>query len=130
MDIFPETIPAANTATASKVLARWKAAKPESDGQTFEGAWLDFVREDYGRAVDQYLLLTRRIEEGKIQDPYLRFDSYLNLGRCYDLLGQREKALDCYGRSEKLIVGSSYVRMKSYVFQNYKEVPYRRPKRK
>ncbi|MGD0781860.1 MAG: tetratricopeptide repeat protein, partial [Candidatus Aminicenantales bacterium] len=130
MDVFPETIPPANIGKASKVLARWKAAKPESDGQTFEGAWLDFLREDYGRAADQYLILTHRIEEGTIQDPYIRFDSYLNLGRCYDLLGRRKDALDCYVRSEKLIVGSSYERAKSYVFQNYKEVPYRRPKKK
>jgi tetratricopeptide (TPR) repeat protein len=130
MDVFPETIPPANMEKASKVLARWKAAKSESDGQTFEGAWLDFLREDYGQAVDKYLILTRRIEEGTIQDPYIRFDSYLNLGRCYDLLGQRQKALDCYARSEKLLAGSNYERAKSYIFQNYKEVPYRRPKRK
>jgi hypothetical protein len=130
MDVFPETIPAANIEKASKVLSRWKTAKPESDGQTFESAWLDFLREDYGQASDKYLILTRRIEEEKIQDPYIRFDSYLNLGRCYDLLGRRKDALDCYGRSEKLIVGSNYERAKSYIFQNFKEVPYRRPKRK
>ena len=130
MDVFPEIIPPKNIERAAKVLSRWKAATPESDWQTFEGAWLDFLREDYGRAVDKYLGLTRKIEEGKIQDPYVRFDSYLNLGRCYDLLGKRKEALGCYARSEELIAGTRYEPLKSYVFQNYKEVPYRRPKRK
>ncbi len=130
MDVFPETIPAANVLKASGILARWKAARPESDGRTFESAWLDFLREDYGLATDEYHLLTGKVDEGKIQDPFLRFDSYLNLGRCYDLLGKREDALRCYARGEELIAGTNYERAKSYIFQNYKDVAYRRPKNK
>lgn len=128
MDIFPEKIPPKNIDRAAKVLLRWKAARPESDRQVFEGAWLDFLREDYGQAAQKYQGLARKAEEGKILDPYLRFDSYLNLGRCYDLLGERKKALDCYARGEELIAGTPWERAKKYIFQDYDKVPYKRTK--
>jgi hypothetical protein len=130
MDVFPENIPPKNIERAAKVLARWKAARPESDRQVFEWAWLDFLREDYGQAAQKYLRLARKAEEGKILDPYLRFDSYLNLGRCYDLLRERKKALDCYARGEELIVGTRWERAKKYIFQDYDKVPYKRTKAK
>jgi tetratricopeptide (TPR) repeat protein len=130
MDVFPENIPPKNIARAAKVLSRWRAARPESDRQVFEGAWLDFLHEDYGQAAQKYSRLARKVEEGKILDPYLRFDSYLNLGRCYDLLGERKKALDCYARGEELIVGTRWERAKTYIFQDYDKVPYKRIKSK
>jgi tetratricopeptide (TPR) repeat protein len=129
MDVFPENIPPKNIERAAKVLSRWKAARPESDWQVFEWAWLDFLREDYGQAAQKYLRLARKVEEGKILDPYLRFDSYLNLGRCYDLLGERKKALDC-SRGEELIVGTRWERAKKYIFRDYDKVPYKRTKAK
>jgi tetratricopeptide (TPR) repeat protein len=128
MDVFPDSVPAANIERAGKILERWRSSRPESDGLNHESAWLNFLRGDYPRAVGEYLELAAKIDGGRVADPWLRFDTYLNLGRCYDLLGERKKALDCYARSEELMAGTPWERVKDYIFQDARRIPYRRAK--
>jgi tetratricopeptide (TPR) repeat protein len=126
MDVFPDTIPQSNIVRAGKILNRWKALRPESDTLTHEQAWMDFLRGNYAQAVQEYLGLAKKIDRRQVTDAWIRFDSYLNLGRCYDVLGERKKALECYARCEELIAGTRWERAKDYILQNYREVPYKR----
>jgi len=128
MDVFPDSVPPGNIVRAEKILGRWASARPESDVMAFEWAWIDFLRGRNAQAAQEYLALAEKIDGGAIADPYIRFDAYLNLGRCYDLLAERAKALDCYARSERLIAGTAWEKAKAYIFQNYLKVPYTRAK--
>jgi tetratricopeptide (TPR) repeat protein len=130
MDFYPEIIPPANVAMAEKVLNRWKVSIPQSDGAAFDEGWLSFLREDYAGAIQHFRSLAPRIEEGKVTNPVIRFETYVSLGRCYDQLGDREKALASYVRAEELLRGTRYEPLKEYILQDYKTVPYQRPKAK
>ncbi|MGO9270343.1 MAG: hypothetical protein ACLQOO_08850 [Terriglobia bacterium] len=129
MDVYADNIPKANVELAGRILSRWKSAVPESDRQTFEWSWNKFLREDYPGAISLLRQLAERVDEGKVEDPFVRMQSYLNLGRCYDMLEERANALACYRRVEKLLVGTSWERAKAYVLQDYETVPYQRSRK-
>jgi tetratricopeptide (TPR) repeat protein len=124
MDVFPGTIPAANIERAGKVLERWRSSRPESDQQTHERAWYEFLGGDYAEAIKLYRQLTERIDAGKVADPWVGFDTYLNLGRSYDMLNQRGEALACYRRVETLLPGTRWESAKGYILQDYETVPF------
>ncbi|HVN77674.1 MAG TPA: hypothetical protein VMW38_01620 [Terriglobia bacterium] len=128
MDFHPEIIPPANVERAGKVLNRWKESIPQSDGALFDEGWLSFLREDYAGAIQRFRSLAPRIEEGKVTDPFLRIETYVNLGRCYDQLGDREKALASYAKAEEKLRGTNFEAVKEYIFQDYRTVPYHRAK--
>src|SRR5690242_13049507 len=104
MDAYPDIIPAVNIERAGKVLSRWKSALPESDRETFEWSWIKFLHGDYTGAVVLLRQLAEGVDAGRVEDPFLRMETFLNLGRCYDMLKERENALACYGRVEKLLI--------------------------
>ena len=124
MDVYPGRIPLANVVLAGKILERWRNSRPESDQQIHERAWYEFLRGDYAGAIQLYLRLTPRIDAGKVDDPWVRFDTYTNLGRSYDLLNQRTQALACYRRVEALLVGTRWESAKAYILQDYETVPF------
>jgi tetratricopeptide (TPR) repeat protein len=128
MDVHPETILPANIELAGKVLNRWKESIRQSDGADFDEGWVSFLRENYAGAIQRFRLLAQRIDEGKVTDPFYRIETYVNLGRCYDQLGEREKAMACYTRGEELMRGTPFEDRKDYILQNYKTVPYQRTK--
>lgn len=130
MDVHPSIIPAANIKLAGKILIRWKSAVTSSDRETFDSAWYRFLNEDYSGAIVLLRGLAERVDNGKVTDPFVREETYLNLGRSYDMLGKRTKALDCYHRVEQLLVGTRFERAKAYILQNYETVPYQRSKTK
>jgi tetratricopeptide (TPR) repeat protein len=124
MDAYPGRIPPANIVRAGKVLERWRTSRPESDGQIFDVGWLKFLEGDYAGAIKLYLQLTPRIDAGKVAEPFVRVDTYRNLGRSYDMLNQRDNALACYRRVETLLVGSPWESEKAYFLQDYETVPF------
>lgn len=115
MDVYPGKIPAANIERAGKVLERWRRSRPESDQQIFEQGWMEFLGGDYAGAVKLYRQLTERIDAGKVDNPFVRSATYLNLGRSYDMLNQRAEALACYHRVEALLVGTRWESAKGYI---------------
>ena len=125
MDVFPGRIPAANVERAAKVLERWRNSRPESDQQVFERGWSAFLAGDYAGAIKLLRQLTDRIDAGKVADPFVRFDTYVNLGRSYDMLNQRSNALACYARVEQLLIGTRFESAKGYILQDYETVPFR-----
>jgi tetratricopeptide (TPR) repeat protein len=124
MDVYPGRIPPPNIERAGKVLERWRNSRSESDQQIHERAWMEFLRGDYTGAIELYRQLTPRIEAGKVTDPWVRFDTYVNLGRSYDMLNQRANALVCYRRVEALLVGTRWESAKGYILQDYGTVPF------
>ncbi len=124
MDVFPGRIPPANIERAEKVFERWESSRPESDQQIHERAWMEFLGGDYAGAIKLYRQLTDRIDAGKVADPWVRFDTYTNLGRSYDMLNQRAEALACYHRVETLLVGTRWESAKAYILQDYETVPF------
>jgi tetratricopeptide (TPR) repeat protein len=124
MDVFPGKIPAANIERAGKVIERWRSSRPESDQQIHERAWMEFLGGDYAGAIKLYRQLTGRIDAGKVAEPWVRFDTYTNLGRSYDMLNQRADALVCYHRVEALLVGTRWESAKAYILQDYETVPF------
>lgn len=81
MDAYPSRVPSANINLAGKILVRWKSAVPVSDRQTFDWSWYKFLNQDYSGAVVLLRQLAERVDQGKIEDPFLRMETYLNLGR-------------------------------------------------
>jgi len=124
MDVFPGRIPAANIERAGKILERWRSSRPESDQQIHERGWMEFLGGDYDEAIKLYRQLTPRIDAGKVAEAFVRVDTYLNLGRSYDMLGQRADALECYHRVEPLLIGTRWESAKAYILQDYETVPF------
>jgi tetratricopeptide (TPR) repeat protein len=124
MDVYPGKIPAGNIERAGKVLERWRSSRPESDQQIFERAWMEFLGGDYASAIKLSGQLTGRIDAGKVSEPFVRVETYLNLDRSYDMLNQRSDALACYHRVEALLVGTRWEPAKAYLLQDYETVPF------
>jgi tetratricopeptide (TPR) repeat protein len=124
MDVFPGRIPAGNIERAVKVVERWRSTGPESDQQIHERAWMQFLHGNYAEAIKLYRHLTERIDAGKVVEPWVRFDTYTNLGRSYDMLNQRAQPLACYQRVETLLVGTRWESAKAYILQDYEPVPF------
>jgi tetratricopeptide (TPR) repeat protein len=128
MDFNPDIVPAKNILKAEKVIARWKkegVSSSESDIVDFELGWLDFLKRDYREAIGYLSSLSQRIEAGAVKDPFLRAITHRNLGLCYDCIGERDSAIVCYKRGEELASTTSFARVISFMFKNYKEQPYR-----
>jgi tetratricopeptide (TPR) repeat protein len=124
MDVYPGKIPAINIDRAGKVLERWRSSRPDSDRQIFEQGWMEFLGGDYAGAIKFFQQLTPRIDGGKVSYSFLRFDTYVNLGRSYDMLNQRDEALACYHRVEALVIGTRWESAKAYILQDYETVPF------
>ncbi|MGO9227776.1 MAG: tetratricopeptide repeat protein [Bryobacteraceae bacterium] len=124
MDVFPGRIPAANIERAGKVLERWRISRPESDQQVFEQGWNEFLAGDYAGAIKLFQQLTGRIDAGKVSNLFVRFETYVNLGRSYDMLDKRADALASYRRAGELLVGTRSESAKAYLMQDYETVPF------
>ena len=127
MDFKPEIVPEWNVAMAERIVARWQRMSPSSDASRFEEAWLHFLRRDYSRAIAVYAVVAAQIEAGRITKPFYRSETYVNLGRTYDVLGEREKALSAYSRAEAILRQDGREAQVKYVLQDYFEKPYHRP---
>ena len=124
MDVYPGRIPPINIERAGRVIERWRSSRPESDQFIHELAWHEFLGGNYARAIELYRQITSRIDTGRVTDPWVRFDTYTNLGRSYDMLKQRANALECYHHVEILLAGTRWESAKAYILQNYETVPF------
>lgn len=130
MDAFPDKVPAANIQLAGKILERWKYSLPESDVQDFEHGWLAFLNGDYAGAVTFYRQITGRIDSGALSassdflKQFVSVETYVNLGRSYDMLNRRADALECYRRAGQLLAGTSLQSRKNYILRDYETVPF------
>lgn len=128
MDGAPETIPHENLPKAKRLLDEWRCHTHESALLQFECSWVDFLSSEYRQAIDHLEAIRGRLDqipEGQLNFVKSVFDR--NLGLCHDLLGEREKALECYTIGERICRSLGYSdRYIKYLFRDFTEHPYRR----
>jgi tetratricopeptide (TPR) repeat protein len=128
MDGSPERIPLANLPKARPILAEWESHNPDSAYLQFDLAWVDFLASDYRQAIGRLEKIRDRLDQvPEASRGFVKTSFDRNLGLCYDLLGEREKAIECYKKGEAVCrsLGSSdgYIQ---YIFRDFKDKPYRR----
>jgi tetratricopeptide (TPR) repeat protein len=127
MDFKPEIIPEKNIAAAERILSRWKRTSPPSSTRQFEEAWLSFLRHDYDRAIELYRILASGIDAGTVTKAFHQSATFVNLGRCYDLQGERERALSAYRRVDAILRQQGRGDKRDFVLQDYMLKPYEWP---
>jgi tetratricopeptide (TPR) repeat protein len=128
MDGYPERIPPANLDQARPILAEWQSRNPGSAYLQFDLAWVEFLASDYRKAIDRLEAIRGRLDQvpedsrGFVKTTFDR-----NIGLCHDLLGERDKAIDCYKKGEtvcrELGYTDGYIK---YIFRDFKDKPYQR----
>jgi tetratricopeptide (TPR) repeat protein len=129
MDEYPSIIPKENIEEAKVILEEWSSMVTASPQLEYERGWYKFLRGDYERAIIHYKRVINdldNIAKGKGRhDILMRIDVYRNLCFCYDMLGQREKAIECYKMGEAEIEKTPFKESKFRIYKNYKKIPYR-----
>ena len=103
MDLKPEIIPQKNIEEARILLDEWIQKHPDSIDLKYEQGWVNFLESSYQEAIHN--LLDVILHQDQIPNDYygnfLKTYVYRNLGFCYDLIGEREKAVQSYSRGEE-----------------------------
>ena len=126
MDAKPEIIPEKNISKMKEILEEWQNKYPESIGLLFEWAWYNFLKGNYSDTIEQLEKVYKNISSFYIKQLHISVYNYL--GKSYDLIGNRQKAIEWYIKGEKackkLGVPDFY---KEILFKNYKDFAYVMP---
>jgi tetratricopeptide (TPR) repeat protein len=101
MDFKPDIIPVENIGKAQQILAEWEEYNPNSFALQFEKAWIKFLEKDYIIAVQISESIFDRLNEFAEDNPF-RFLFWRNLAWCYDMTGEREKAIKMYQQCKQV----------------------------
>ncbi len=125
MNFLPDIIPAQNIEKAGVLLAEWQTKVPNSSSQNYEWGWYYFLKEDYRKAIDYLEKVIPYISSLSFRMQGVHV--YSALGRCYDLIGDRRKALTFYEEGERMAdqEGAADYQKKGW-FGNYRQRPYQR----
>lgn len=125
MDMIPEQIPAKNIELAEKFMKEWAALETRTARYDFERLWLDFLQAHYAEAVEVSKRLQPRIHD--LDGWFFPVLFWRNLGFCYDMLGMRTEAVQCYTKGEEIArtLGRSDEMVRA-LFANYTQEPYKR----
>ncbi|MDD3737797.1 MAG: DUF5694 domain-containing protein [Lentimicrobiaceae bacterium] len=133
MDYDPAIIPAENVEKANSIIAEWESISSKSTVLQFEKAWIKFLEEDYLTAIEISENIKDRIDEFPKEKHWFYVGHYWrNLGFCYDMTNQREKAVDAYKECIKACetLGVDMNFAKNYIYKNFENEPYMRKKDK
>jgi len=127
MDHNPSIIPDTNVEQAKVIIEDWKSEYPNSAYLQFELAWVEFLYGNYKQSIAILESIVSRLEEiPESTQWFIKTFYYRNLGFCYDLLGERDKAINCYNDGiavcKILGINESYVKM---TYGKYLEEPYK-----
>lgn len=131
MDDKPNIIPVENIEKAKVVIKEWSSYSPNSAYLKFEKGWIEFLEKDYTKAIDTFLSISDKLDEvPQSEHWFVKTFYYRNLGFCYDMTGEREKAIKCYDKCretcKELKLNANYART---IYKNYDQKPYRRDKK-
>ncbi len=132
MDFKPETIPQENIEAAKILLDEWRKKHTNSILLNYELGWYHFLTSSYEKAIEYYkevIPVMDKIVDERYRN-FVKESIYRNLGLCYDLLGNREKAVESYIRGEQLFkqVGRPEWIGKA-LYSDYKHKPYKKAKK-
>ena len=125
MDSWPDIIPEENIEKAGVLLAEWQSQSQGSPYLNFEWGWYSFLKKDYGKAAGYLEKVIPQAQELDI----IGVMAYSVMGRCWDLLGDRAKAIGYYERGERLAdnLGLDDVQKKG-MFGDFRKTAYQRGK--
>jgi hypothetical protein len=128
MDHDPSIIPDSNIRQTKVILEEWKSDYPNSAYLQFEIAWVEFLDGNYKQSAATLEAIASRLDEiPESSQWFIKTFYYRNLGFCYDILGEREKAINSYkdgiAMCKKLGNKESYIK---FTYKNYIEEPFKR----
>ncbi len=128
MDDDPNIIPIENIGKAKSVIAEWTSYNPNSVYLQFEKGWIEFLEKDYNTAISTLQTISNRLDEiPQNEQWFVKTFYYRNLGFCYDMIGQREKAIQSYEQCKdmcnELNINKNYAKT---IYKNYDKEPYNR----
>lgn len=129
MDDAPNIISAENIKKAKSVVDEWESQSSKSTLLQFEKAWISFLEKDYSGAIKIYENITGRLDEFPKENQWFFMTFYWrNLGFCYDLTNQREKAINAYRECKKVCetLGVKKDFAEKYIYKNFENEPYAR----
>ncbi len=127
MDHDPSIIPDTNIGQAKVILEEWKSDYPNSAYLQFEIAWVEFLEGNYKQSAAILESIAFRLDEiPESTQWFIKTFYFRNLGFCYDMIGEREKAINCYNDGiamcKKLGTKEFYVKL---TYKNYLAEPYK-----
>jgi tetratricopeptide (TPR) repeat protein len=132
MDFKPEIIPRTNIDAAKIILDEWHKKQPESILLEFELGWYYFLISNYDKALSCFEHVLPAMDEidSEFYRNFTKGNIYRNIGFCYDLLGEREKAVESYIYGEQLMeqLGKSKKSIKA-LYSDYKHKPFQWPEK-
>ena len=128
MDFTPEIIPEENIKKAKILLDEWKQTNPKSILLQFELGWCNFLTLSFSEAIINYKATIDNIKDITINTDFINAIVFRNIGWCYDMIDEREKAIECYEKGEALIEETKFAKMKKMIYKDYKNKPYKKPK--
>ncbi len=130
MDFKPETISQTNIDAAKIILDEWQKKQPESILLEFELGWYYFLVSDYDKALRCFEHVLPAMDEidSEFYRNFTKESIYRNMGFCYDLLGEREKAVESYIAGEHMLekLGKPEKYRKA-LYNDYKHKPFQWP---
>jgi hypothetical protein len=128
MDGAPETIPLENLPKTKPLFDEWQSRNPDSALLQFELAWVDFLAADYRTAIGRLEKIRDRLDQiPEANRNFVKSVFDRNLGLCHDLLGERDKAIECYKNGKavgrQLKYSEPYLK---HIFRDLEAHPYQR----
>lgn len=128
MDQNPDIITSENIEKAKPIIDEWEEQNPQSVYLQFEKAWIAFLKGEYASAAKISENIANKLDEiPEYSQWFVKSFHHRNLGFCYDMLGNREKAITCYrackSTCEEMNINEAYAKT---VYKNYEFKPYKR----
>jgi tetratricopeptide (TPR) repeat protein len=103
MDDDPDIISAEDIVKTEPIIDEWEKYNPNSVYLHFEKGWIQFLNRDYEKAIATLQSVSDKLNEVPQTDHwFVKTFYYRNLGFCYDLIGEREKAITCYKKCKAI----------------------------
>lgn len=126
MDDDPTIIPVENIGKTKPIIAEWEAYNPQSITLLFEKIWIEFLEKDYQKAIEiSESVSADKLNELTQEQWFVKSYYWRNVGFCYDMIGEREKAINAYQQGVKnckdLNLDESQIK---YIYKNFEKEPY------
>lgn len=128
MDFQPSLITENSINEYKYILDNWSREIPNSERLIYENGWYNFLANDYDKAIKLFNQYIEKLESSQ-QDKELPFDkgiTYSVIGKCYDVLGNRSRALEYYNKAIPEFNRKNKEWLCDYVITPYLKDPYKR----